>query len=147
MQEQSSSVSFPEQQKKKKRGNNLKPISVDWWTGISIRVRVCVCVFPSCSEGLLEDFLLVCHNETLPQRAVELVQFSATFCLPATHKLATSALADFDLTDEQRWGRGYQQGIHNRQLWGGFSLNGLLILEYFLQYTLYDLINNMYPLW
>lgn len=73
---------------------------MDWY--INTRACVCVCVFPSCSEGLLEDFLLVCHNETLPQRAVELVQFSATFCLPATHKLATSALADFDLTDEQR---------------------------------------------
>ncbi|CAG00675.1 unnamed protein product [Tetraodon nigroviridis] len=53
-------------------------------------------------EGLLEDFLSVCRSETIPQRAVELVQFSATFCLPATHQLATSALADFDLTDEQR---------------------------------------------
>lgn len=73
--------------------------------------RLCVCVFPSCSEGLLEDFLLVCQNESLPQRAVELVQFSATFCLSATKKLATCALADFDLTDEQRWGRGYQH-IH-----------------------------------
>lgn len=94
---------------KKKRGNTLKPISVDWWAGVWI--SDCVCVFPSCSEGLLEDFLLVCQSESLPQRAVELVQFSATFCLSATNKLATSALADFDLTDEQRWGRGYQH-IH-----------------------------------
>lgn len=80
---------------------------MDW----CMNKRLCVCVFPSCSEGLLEDFLLVCRNESLPQRAVELVQFSATFCLSATNKLATSALADFDLTDEQRWGRGHQH-IH-----------------------------------
>ncbi|XP_011616410.2 small ribosomal subunit protein mS39 [Takifugu rubripes] len=53
-------------------------------------------------EGLLEEFLLVCHDEKLPQRAVELVQFSATFCLAVTQKLARSVLADFDLTEEQR---------------------------------------------
>lgn len=57
---------------------------------------------PLCSEGLLEEFLLVCRNEKRPQRAVEVVQFSASFCLSATQKLAKSVLADFDLTDEQR---------------------------------------------
>lgn len=66
-------------------------------------VRVCV-PSPLCSEGLLEEFLLVCRNEKLPQRALEIVQFSASFCL-STQKLARSVLADFDLTDEQRWGR------------------------------------------
>lgn len=62
-----------------------------------------VCVpSPHCSEGLLEEFLLVCRDEKRPQRAVELVQFSATFCLAVTQKLARSVLADFDLTEEQR---------------------------------------------
>lgn len=44
----------------------------------------------------------MCRDEKLPQRAVELVQFSATFCLAVTQKLARSVLADFDLPEEQR---------------------------------------------
>ncbi|XP_034545147.1 pentatricopeptide repeat domain-containing protein 3, mitochondrial [Notolabrus celidotus] len=50
------------------------------------------------AQGLLEEFLSACS----PQRAVELVQLSATFCLSATPTLATRALAEFDLTEEQR---------------------------------------------
>lgn len=53
-------------------------------------------------EELLEDFLSVCHSDGSPQRAVELVQLSADFCLPATQRLAKRTLAEFDLTKEQR---------------------------------------------
>lgn len=68
---------------------------------LCVCVRVCV-PSPQCSEGLLEEFLFVCRKEKLPQSALEIVQFSASFCLSATQKLARSVLADFDLTDEQR---------------------------------------------
>ncbi|XP_039975897.1 pentatricopeptide repeat domain-containing protein 3, mitochondrial [Xiphias gladius] len=54
------------------------------------------------SEGLFNDFLSMCHSDGSPQRAVELVQLSAAFCLPATPKLANQTLAEFDLTEEQR---------------------------------------------
>ncbi|KAM3613089.1 uncharacterized protein V6R79_019990 [Siganus canaliculatus] len=53
-------------------------------------------------EGLLEDFLSVCCSDGSPQRAVELVQLSSAFCLPVTPRLAKRALAEFDLTEEQR---------------------------------------------
>lgn len=55
-----------------------------------------------CSEGLMEDFLSICHAEKCPQRAVQLVQLSAAFCLSVTPRLATRVLAEFDLTDEHR---------------------------------------------
>ncbi|XP_044062196.1 pentatricopeptide repeat domain-containing protein 3, mitochondrial [Siniperca chuatsi] len=54
------------------------------------------------SDWLLEDFLSVCRSDDSPQRAVELVQLSAAFCLPATPRLAKRTLAEFDLTEEQR---------------------------------------------
>ncbi|XP_023279105.1 pentatricopeptide repeat domain-containing protein 3, mitochondrial [Seriola lalandi dorsalis] len=54
------------------------------------------------SEQLLEDFLSVCLSNGSPQRAVDLVQLSAAFCLPETPKLAKKALAEFDLNEEQR---------------------------------------------
>ncbi|XP_025754280.1 small ribosomal subunit protein mS39 isoform X2 [Oreochromis niloticus] len=54
------------------------------------------------SEGLLNNFLSVCHSDGDPQKAVELVQLSAAFCLPTTWRLAKRALAEFDLTEEQR---------------------------------------------
>ncbi|KAM9376195.1 small ribosomal subunit protein mS39 [Pholidichthys leucotaenia] len=54
------------------------------------------------SEGLLGNFLSVCHSEGSSQKAIELVQLSATLCLSATGKLAKQALADFKLTEKQR---------------------------------------------
>lgn len=54
------------------------------------------------SVELLEDFLSVFHSSGSSQRAVELVQLSAAFCLPCTPKLAGKTLAEFDLDDEQR---------------------------------------------
>ncbi|XP_041800280.1 pentatricopeptide repeat domain-containing protein 3, mitochondrial [Chelmon rostratus] len=53
-------------------------------------------------EELLEDFLSVCRSDGSAQRAVELVQLSAAFCLSATPKLAKQTLADFNLTENQR---------------------------------------------
>ncbi|XP_054453669.1 pentatricopeptide repeat domain-containing protein 3, mitochondrial [Anoplopoma fimbria] len=53
-------------------------------------------------EGLLEDFLSACRSGGSPERAVELVQLSAAFCLSATPRLAKQTLAGFDLTEEQR---------------------------------------------
>ncbi|KAM4732743.1 small ribosomal subunit protein mS39 [Anableps anableps] len=54
------------------------------------------------SEVLLNGFLSACRSGGAPQRAVELVQLSAAFCLPATPGLAKRALAEFELSDEQR---------------------------------------------
>ncbi|KAM7000739.1 small ribosomal subunit protein mS39 [Tautogolabrus adspersus] len=54
------------------------------------------------AEGLLEEFLSVCRSEGSSQRAVELVQLSAAFCLSATPTLAKRTLSEFDLTEEQR---------------------------------------------
>ncbi|KAL3045277.1 hypothetical protein OYC64_013523 [Pagothenia borchgrevinki] len=53
-------------------------------------------------EPLLEDFLSVCCSDGSSQRAVELVQLSAAFCLSDTAKLAKRTLAELDLTEEQR---------------------------------------------
>ncbi|KAF3693559.1 Pentatricopeptide repeat domain-containing protein 3, mitochondrial Precursor [Channa argus] len=53
-------------------------------------------------EGLMNEFLSVCHNNGSARGAVDLVQLSAAFCLPATSKLAKRTLAEFDLTEEQR---------------------------------------------
>ncbi|XP_069571831.1 small ribosomal subunit protein mS39 [Brachyistius frenatus] len=54
------------------------------------------------SDRLLNNFLSVCHSDGGPQKAVELVQLAAAFCLPTTSSLATRTLAEFDLTDEHR---------------------------------------------
>ncbi|KAM9833167.1 small ribosomal subunit protein mS39 [Syngnathus typhle] len=54
------------------------------------------------SDKLLEDFLSVCRSEGSAQRAVELVQLSAAFCLQVTPKLAKLVLAEFDLSENQR---------------------------------------------
>uniref|UniRef100_A0A673CGA8 Small ribosomal subunit protein mS39 n=1 Tax=Sphaeramia orbicularis TaxID=375764 RepID=A0A673CGA8_9TELE len=54
------------------------------------------------SAELLEDFLLACHSSGSSQRAVELVQMSAAFCLSTTPKLAEKVLAQFELNEEQR---------------------------------------------
>lgn len=59
-------------------------------------------MFPLLSAGLLEEFLSACRGSGSPQRAVELVQLSAAFCLSTTPKLAKQALDAFDLTEEQR---------------------------------------------
>ncbi|KAM8732557.1 small ribosomal subunit protein mS39 [Acanthopagrus schlegelii] len=53
-------------------------------------------------EELLDEFLSACHRDGSPQKAVELVQLSTGFCLPTTPNLAKRALAEFDLTEEQR---------------------------------------------
>uniref|UniRef100_A0A3Q3W9G0 Small ribosomal subunit protein mS39 n=1 Tax=Mola mola TaxID=94237 RepID=A0A3Q3W9G0_MOLML len=53
-------------------------------------------------EGLLEDFLSACHSDGGPERAVELLQLSAAFCLSVTPRLAKQTLAEFSLTEEQR---------------------------------------------
>ncbi|KAG7223617.1 hypothetical protein INR49_028511, partial [Caranx melampygus] len=54
------------------------------------------------STELLDRFLTAFHSDGSPQRAVDLVQLSAAFCLPETPKLAKRTLAEFDLTKEQR---------------------------------------------
>ncbi|XP_071384612.1 small ribosomal subunit protein mS39 [Centroberyx affinis] len=54
------------------------------------------------SDELLEDFLTACSGAGAPERAVELVQLSAAFCLPATPRLAQRALSEFNLSEEQR---------------------------------------------
>uniref|UniRef100_A0A671WR39 Small ribosomal subunit protein mS39 n=1 Tax=Sparus aurata TaxID=8175 RepID=A0A671WR39_SPAAU len=54
------------------------------------------------SEELLGEFLSACHRDGSPQKAVELVHLSTAFCLSATPNLAKRALAEFDLTEEQR---------------------------------------------
>lgn len=52
----------------------------------------------------MEQFLSVCSGS--PKKAVEVVQLSASFCLPSTPRLAQRVLAEFELTEEQRWGWG-----------------------------------------
>uniref|UniRef100_A0AAQ5YD77 Small ribosomal subunit protein mS39 n=2 Tax=Amphiprion ocellaris TaxID=80972 RepID=A0AAQ5YD77_AMPOC len=54
------------------------------------------------SDDLLNSFLSVCRTDDAPQKAVELVQMSAAFCLPTTPQLAKRTLTDFNLTEEQR---------------------------------------------
>lgn len=54
------------------------------------------------SEVLLNRFLSACQSSGAPDKAVELVQLSAAFCLSATPGLAKRALAEFKLSDEQR---------------------------------------------
>nr|XP_057919816.1 small ribosomal subunit protein mS39 isoform X3 [Doryrhamphus excisus] len=54
------------------------------------------------SEALFDDFLSMCKREGSAQRAVELVQLSAAFCLQGTPRLVKRTLADFDLSEDQR---------------------------------------------
>ncbi|XP_013884665.1 small ribosomal subunit protein mS39 [Austrofundulus limnaeus] len=54
------------------------------------------------SEAVLNSFLSECQSSIGPDRAVELVQLSAAFCLPATSELASRVLVDFNLTESQR---------------------------------------------
>ncbi|XP_047441974.1 pentatricopeptide repeat domain-containing protein 3, mitochondrial [Mugil cephalus] len=54
------------------------------------------------SGEVLNNFLSVCQSNAAPEKAVELVQLSAAYCLPATAELAKRALAEFKLTEEQR---------------------------------------------
>ncbi|XP_038157381.1 pentatricopeptide repeat domain-containing protein 3, mitochondrial [Cyprinodon tularosa] len=54
------------------------------------------------SEALMNSFLSACQSSGAPHRAVELVQLSAAFCLPATPGLAKRVLAELELTQEQR---------------------------------------------
>ncbi|XP_057705892.1 small ribosomal subunit protein mS39 isoform X2 [Corythoichthys intestinalis] len=54
------------------------------------------------SGDLLEDFLSLCRSEGSAQKAVDLVQLSAAFCLQATPRLAKLTLAEFQLSEEQR---------------------------------------------
>ncbi|XP_061582407.1 small ribosomal subunit protein mS39 [Cololabis saira] len=54
------------------------------------------------SEELMNNFLSACQRSGSSQRAVELVQLSAAFCLPATSSLATRTSNEFELTEEQR---------------------------------------------
>ncbi|XP_061690932.1 small ribosomal subunit protein mS39 isoform X2 [Syngnathoides biaculeatus] len=53
------------------------------------------------SDELLEDFLSVCRSKGSAQRAVELVELSAAFCLQATSRLAKLTLAKFELSEDQ----------------------------------------------
>uniref|UniRef100_A0A669CI15 Small ribosomal subunit protein mS39 n=1 Tax=Oreochromis niloticus TaxID=8128 RepID=A0A669CI15_ORENI len=88
---------------------DLRP-SIEWSAAslshiTTLLLRFPVTLFPAVllySEGLLNNFLSVCHSDGDPQKAVELVQLSAAFCLPTTWRLAKRALAEFDLTEEQR---------------------------------------------
>lgn len=54
------------------------------------------------SDDLLNSFLSVFCTDGASQKAVELVQMSAAFCLPTTPQLAKRTLTEFDLTEEQR---------------------------------------------
>ncbi|CAB1325133.1 unnamed protein product [Coregonus sp. 'balchen'] len=51
------------------------------------------------SEELMEEFLASSND---PQQALELVQISASFCLPTTPKLAERVLQEFELSEEQK---------------------------------------------
>ncbi|XP_076596000.1 small ribosomal subunit protein mS39 isoform X1 [Chaetodon auriga] len=53
-------------------------------------------------QQLLQDFLSVCRSDGSAQRAVELVQLSAAFCLSVTPALAKQTLAEFNVTEKQR---------------------------------------------
>ncbi|KAF4085619.1 hypothetical protein AMELA_G00097110 [Ameiurus melas] len=54
------------------------------------------------SEGLMNEFFtcIKAHNDA--QQAVELVQISASFCLPVTPNLIERVQQEFELTDEQK---------------------------------------------
>lgn len=48
----------------------------------------------------MEEFLASIND---PQHAMELVQISASFCLPSTPKLAERVLQEFELSEEQKY--------------------------------------------
>lgn len=77
------------------------PTCVDWLL-VTPCDRPFAAVFFSSSDGLLDDFLSACCGGSSPQKAVELVQMSAAFGLPATARLAKRTLAEFQVTEEQR---------------------------------------------
>uniref|UniRef100_A0A8C7WI52 Small ribosomal subunit protein mS39 n=1 Tax=Oncorhynchus mykiss TaxID=8022 RepID=A0A8C7WI52_ONCMY len=54
------------------------------------------------SEELMEEFLASIKSSNDPQHAMELVQISASFCLPSTPKLAERVLQAFELSEEQK---------------------------------------------
>ncbi|KAM9412894.1 small ribosomal subunit protein mS39 [Salvelinus alpinus] len=54
------------------------------------------------SEELLAEFLASIKSRNDPQHAMELVQISASFCLPSTPKLAERVLQEFGLSEEQK---------------------------------------------
>uniref|UniRef100_A0A6Q2YBE7 Small ribosomal subunit protein mS39 n=1 Tax=Esox lucius TaxID=8010 RepID=A0A6Q2YBE7_ESOLU len=60
------------------------------------------------SEELIDEFLVRIKDG---QQAVELVQISASFCLPSTPNLAQRVLQEFELSEEQRYGGGGQKSI------------------------------------
>uniref|UniRef100_A0A8K9X7J0 Small ribosomal subunit protein mS39 n=1 Tax=Oncorhynchus mykiss TaxID=8022 RepID=A0A8K9X7J0_ONCMY len=55
------------------------------------------------SEELMEEFLASIKSSNDPQHAMELVQISASFCLPSTPKLAERVLQAFELSEEQKY--------------------------------------------
>lgn len=67
-----------------------------------VTVFLCISLLLVSSDWLMNDFLSACQTNGSPQEAVDLVQLSAAFCLPATAQLAKRTLAEFDLTEEQR---------------------------------------------
>uniref|UniRef100_A0A8B9KWF2 Small ribosomal subunit protein mS39 n=1 Tax=Astyanax mexicanus TaxID=7994 RepID=A0A8B9KWF2_ASTMX len=54
------------------------------------------------SESLMNDFLASIKASNKAQQAVELVQISASFCLPVTPSLIERVQQEFELTEEQR---------------------------------------------
>ncbi|XP_062856226.1 small ribosomal subunit protein mS39 [Trichomycterus rosablanca] len=54
------------------------------------------------SEDLMNEFLECIKVSNDAQRAVELVQISASFCLPVTPKLIDRVQQEFELTEEQK---------------------------------------------
>uniref|UniRef100_A0A7N6A781 Small ribosomal subunit protein mS39 n=1 Tax=Anabas testudineus TaxID=64144 RepID=A0A7N6A781_ANATE len=67
-------------------------------------------------DWLMDDFLSVCRTDGSAQGAVDLVQLSAAFCLPATAQLAKRTVAEFDLTEEQRLCVGGVQKTHSKKI-------------------------------
>lgn len=51
----------------------------------------------------MEEFLASIKSSNDPQHAMELVQISASFCLPSTPKLAERVLQAFELSEEQKY--------------------------------------------
>ncbi|XP_072296138.1 small ribosomal subunit protein mS39 [Eucyclogobius newberryi] len=52
--------------------------------------------------ALMEEFLSACIASGAADKAVELVQTSASFCLPGTNNLTERAMKDLQLSEEQR---------------------------------------------
>jgi hypothetical protein len=51
----------------------------------------------------MEEFLASIKSSNDPRHAMELVQISASFCLPSTPKLAERVLQAFELSEEQKY--------------------------------------------